>query len=410
MPLATPIPNDCADRDNKSGGLLSVAGGPGENGDGASGNRAGTKKRNFVDVVDGLQRKFVDFVDGLLHQPSPKRHSHFGSGSGHCHYPSSFHPGWWNGGFGNYASPHPHRCQNDAAPLLPQQWQLVLINDRWVQIDGHPWVLMTVQVWKNVSTPINQPQLMLLNNQWVWMCVHVSASEQKEQQEAKKKAKLEEQQRLKLLEEAKKKAKLEEQQRLKLLEEAKRKAKLEKQQRELLQKLDDETDQKKRRNLKVGLDYSSRLLMEIIDESKDEQTKKQLENWLGKEFRELLQIPTGPTHFQNKYLNNLEGRKKSRGHSESEEYQKKFQRMKDAKKAFDKTVKAVQHKQIEEEFPELKELIKAIADGRSDDLHGNAGEFSEEDAAAMAGEKVKEMLTLLAKDAKISVMIFFHPA
>jgi len=462
MPLATPIPNDCADRDKKSGGLLSVAGGPGEN-DGASGT-AGTKKRKVVDEGD-------DALDGLL-RSSPKERLPSGSGSGHCHYPP--HPGWWNGGFGNYASPHPHQCQNDAAPLLLQQCQRVLIDNRWVQINGHPGCWMTVQVWKNVSTPINQPQWMLLNNVWVWMCVHgmeeheaeesarwiafyeeneaekkrVAAEKEakkadleerqrlKADKEAKRKADLEEWQRLKAEKVPKRKAKLEKQQRLKAEKVAKRKAKLEVQtewhhnhqeiirrlqqtlsiyeegdestrkklqkklelQEELLQKLDDERDERKRSNLKVGLEYSGRLLKERIEETGDEQTKKQLDGYLKTEYTQLLETAIGTAIHQNKYLKNLERRKKSRGHSESEEYQKKFQRMNVAKKAFDKTVKAVQHKQIEEEFPELKELIRATADGCSDDT-----EFSEEDAAAMAGEKVKEMLTLLAKDAKISV-------
>eukprot|EP00984_Skeletonema_dohrnii_P009942 scaffold3829_cov108-Skeletonema_dohrnii-CCMP3373.AAC.1 len=120
-------------------------------------------------------------------------------------------------------------------------------------------------------------------------------------------------------------------------------------------------------------------------------------------FLRCLETAIGTAIHQNNYLKKLERRKKSRGHSESEEYQKKFQRLKDAKEAFDK-MKAVQHKQIEEEFPELKEFIRAIADGCSDDM-----EFSEEDAAAMAGAKVREMLDLLAKDARITVEDILPP-
>eukprot|EP00985_Skeletonema_marinoi_P026988 scaffold21416_cov73-Skeletonema_marinoi.AAC.1 len=118
MPLATPFQA----RDNKS--LLSVAGGPGASG------TDGTKKR-----------KKKIFVDGLLHSSPKRRQSHSSSGSGHCHYPS--HPGW---------------------ALLPPQWQWVNIVKQWVILNGQ-WVRMTNQwVGKNVSTPVNQPQWMLLNN------------------------------------------------------------------------------------------------------------------------------------------------------------------------------------------------------------------------------------------------------
>eukprot|EP00984_Skeletonema_dohrnii_P036429 scaffold37406_cov144-Skeletonema_dohrnii-CCMP3373.AAC.1 len=170
--------------------------------------------------------------------------------------------------------------------------------------------------------------MMLLNNVWVWMCVHGMEEHEAEESarwiafyeenEAKKNAMLEERQ-------AKRKAKMEEQ-RLKAVKEANKKAELEesklqehqKHQQELLQKLNRETDEQKRRNLKVGLEYSGRLLKERIEETGDEQTKKKLDRWLNVEYTQLLETAIGTAIHRSKYLNKLERRKKDRGHSGSE--------------------------------------------------------------------------------------------
>mmetsp|Transcript_9986 Transcript_9986/g.14937 ORF Transcript_9986/g.14937 Transcript_9986/m.14937 type:complete len:188 (-) Transcript_9986:1832-2395(-) len=167
-----------------------------------------------------------------------------------------------------------------------------------------------------------------------------------EERQAKRKAKMEEQ-RLKAVKEANKKAELEES---KLQEHQKH-------QQELLQKLNRETDEQKRRNLKVGLEYSGRLLKERIEETGDEQTKKKLDRWLNVEYTQLLETAIGTAIHRSKYLNKLERRKKDRGHSGSEEYLKQQQKLQEAKKAFGTDVKAKQHKDIDEEFSELKEVL-----------------------------------------------------
>ena len=192
---------------------------------------------------------------------------------------------------------------------------------------------------------------------------------------------------------------------------AEKKAELLEHQQKLLQVFNDEEDDQKKCNLKVGLDYFDSLLTMRNEETGDEETKQLVNwNWLRTECTELLQITEGNTMFQNKYLGNLERRKKERGHSGSEAYRKRFQHLKKVKKAFDEELKLLHHKEIDEEFcgnPKLAEQFKkdlrAVADGCFVDTHGKGGGSTKEEAAAIAAAKVREMLTLLANHSDISV-------
>ena len=124
---------------------------------------------------------------------------------------------------------------------------------------------------------------------------------------------------------------------------AEKKAELLEHQQKLLQVFNDEEDDQKKCNLKVGLDYFDSLLTMRNEETGDEETNQLVNwNWLRTEGTELLQITEGNTMFQNKYLGNLERRKKERGHSGSEAYRKRSQHLKKVKKAFDEELKLLQ--------------------------------------------------------------------